>query len=260
MNATTYTDRVSPPSPHELMARHVRRNAEMGLNETILPEMGEVIPHEARLGIRVDAQQAWNAASKATECFTGKRPKTPSADWVRLAQSVPGVMALPFAVGLFPQMVTPLDRLIDHKPGRPFSQDIERASTGLIERFHQKAAEPDLSMNEFLLAVNCLRLVGAFEEALSLLNHRLKLLASDAECEMVQNEIATTLWFQGNFEAAQSIWLALKSTAVVEFNLGMSDLFAGRVDKGHEHLQQAMNLLEEDDPWFHLAGLYLTIA
>ncbi|MGV2388610.1 MAG UNVERIFIED_CONTAM: hypothetical protein LVR29_10810 [Microcystis novacekii LVE1205-3] len=80
-----------------------------------------------------------------------------------------------------------------------------------------------------------LRLARQFDAAADLLTRRVA-----TEWENVRlNEWAALAWHSGETDAALSVWRKLSPSAVVLFNLGMAQLFAGNSAEAASHLRQA---------------------
>jgi hypothetical protein len=108
-----------------------------------------------------------------------------------------------------------------------------------------------------MLAAGVLRLAGQFGAASEFLidEHGL----TETELQVLGNERGALAWDQGNRDAAIEQWMKLPASAAGQFNLGMAALFS-KPSLAQPYLQSAIELLAEDDPWRHLAGIYLALA
>ncbi len=113
------------------------------------------------------------------------------------------------------------------------------------------------SFSARMLAAGVLRFAGQFQVASALLQEELNLAA--LHYQVLQNERAALAWSQGNRAPAVQLWRKLPRSSFSQFNLGMATLFE-KPSEALPLLQAAVNLLAEEDPWRHLAGIYLAIA
>jgi hypothetical protein len=108
-----------------------------------------------------------------------------------------------------------------------------------------------------MVAAGVLRLAGHCEKAGQLLRDERGL--SDEELHTLRNERAALAWRQGNRETALADWKDMRTSAPSQFNLGMANLFTNPRESAPA-LQFAIQLLDDEDPWRHLAGIYLALA
>jgi hypothetical protein len=113
------------------------------------------------------------------------------------------------------------------------------------------------SFGDRMLAAGVLRFAGQFQEAIALLREEQNL--SELQFQVLQNERAALAWSQGDCGTAVQLWQKLPRSSLSQFNLGMATLFE-KPNQALPFLQAAVHLLAEEDPWRHLAGIYLAIA
>jgi hypothetical protein len=252
-----------PPKLADLFARYLDRQAAaqiVGLG--FGPSSGDVVPHEAVPAQPIDPRLAWDEALTAVHYYspTVKVPgEQPPADWSSLVSTAEPLVALPFCVGNFPQLVRSLQPLL-HMEGWPSLQGATwRAlpAPGLIE-WACEVAHKD-SVPQRLLAAGTLRLARQFDHAAKLLERPGADLSAQWQAAWA-NEKASLAWHRGHWEEAAKAWGSQPQSIPVQFNRGMSALFLGRPSDARASLAQAASLIPETDGWHHLARLYLAVA
>ena len=241
----------APPSLTELFSHYVK-NADIQAADY---GTGLVEPYDSGVSHPVDAGLAWQGAvaSLASIMEPGTRFERP-AEWITLVQSRDSYPAVALAAGNFPQMLRDLPALLQ----------VENLADlrGTVGPVHElpglstwAARTAGGSFVGRLLAAGVLRLAGQFEHEYLRDDSGLSKLQRLA----LQNERAALLWSRGDCDSAVELWQELSDTAIGQFNLGMSALF-DKPAQALPFLQTATKLLADEDPWRHLAGIYLALA
>jgi hypothetical protein len=240
----------------EMFKRYLgRQTVAQGLGLGHAEPAGEVEPYEAVPVQPVEPTLAWADAVAAVSHFDGPRVQWPlPPDWPALVASQEPAVAVPFALGNFPQLVRYLEPLVvgedaavTKKPGRSSTPD------GLTAWADQHKSYP-----VSLLAAGVLRLAQEFEAAERLLG-RSEDVPRDFRA-MHANEAAALAWERGRHADALAIWKTQPPSVPVLFNLGMALLFTNRPAEATEPLTKAVAGLKETSAWYHLGQLYLTLA
>jgi tetratricopeptide (TPR) repeat protein len=166
---------------------------------------------------------------------------------------------LPFCVGNFPQLVREWHTLLAAPALRQF-QPAGGPSAVLpsLQRWADQAAHQHPYPYP-LVALGVLRLAKQFAGAAQLLQHA-EATDPGAWRDALANEAAALAWHQGRVEEAASLWESQPPTAPVLFNRGMAALFLDRAVQARAWLEQAVSHLADDNAWYHLGRLYLTLA
>jgi hypothetical protein len=252
-NLTTNQPELAPPSLGELFARYLNNTDSSQVDS----RPGLVEPYDSGVSHPVDAQLAWHGALASLKGLTtpGTTFEKPS-DWTSLVLAHESRPAVAMAAGNFPQLMRDLpgllqaDDLADLLRLPSPVQDLPGLSTWAVRTAKSSFAGR-------MLAAGVLRLAGHFGAANEFLNDEPGL--SEAESQVLGNERAALAWSQGNRDAAIGQWAKLPLSDARQFNLGMATLF-GKPSQAPPYLQSAIELLAEDDPWRHLAGIYLALA
>jgi tetratricopeptide (TPR) repeat protein len=249
------TSTSAPKSPQELLARYLERlTATHMAGFGHVADEGEVEPYDAIPARPVDARVAW--AEAAAAAHVGRPGKAP-ADWPALVAAHEPVTALAFALGNFPQLVRDLhplwqaDNLASTRP----SGDARPLPAPSVREWAARATDPGTK----LLAAGVLRLARQFEQAEALLNECRQSLPAEWQATWA-NEWAALEWHRGRADAALAAWRSQPESVTVLFNRGMAALFTGHTAEARTALDRAAKQLPEDNPWHHLARLYLSLA
>jgi len=249
-------------SLQELLTRYLQRQAGAhadGLGHA--DTTGEVEPFDAVPAQPVEPRVAWSAALEAVRHLVPDRSGTlrAPAPWPAVVSSHEPVIALPFAIGNYPQLVRDLHALwhgadltsLRSTPAHPLT----------VPGLPEWAAETTRSSEVVhpLLAASLLRLTRNFEEAGRMLEECEETLPAEWRAAW-ENEQAALLWESGKREEAARSWQKQPESVPVLFNRGMSALFLGRREEARGSLRRAADMTREEDPWHHLALLYLALA
>lgn len=251
-----------PPSPAELLTKFLARTSEdrtAGIAET---PASEVQPYEAAFAPLVEPRTAWEEAIAAPRLLVRDSANwkfSPPSQWTAFATSPEGKLAVAFAAGNFPQMVKDLPRLV-HETDRSKLRSTPRCeeSSYALTDWAEKAFQSD-EMPRKLVAIGVLRAAGHITLAGQLLG-RMQSTAADEWRGALANEQAALLWETGEIQEAMRLWQSMPDSAPACFNRGMSSLFTDMAAEARPHLQQAVQLISDDNAWHHLARLYLTLT
>jgi hypothetical protein len=244
---------TAPPSLGELFARYLNNTDSSQVDS----RPGLVEAYDSGVSHPIDAQLAWKGAlaSLTGLMAPGASLEKPS-DWTSLVLAHDSRPAVAMAAGNFPQLMRDLpgllqaDDLADLLRLPSTVQDLPGLSSWA-------ARTAKCSFAGRMLAAGVLRLTGQFAAASEFLSDEQGLTV--AESQVLGNERGALAWSQGNRDAAIAQWLKLPVSAARQFNLGMATLFS-KPSQAPPYLQSAIELLAEDDPWRHLAGIYLALA
>ena len=243
---------TTTPSLAELFAGYLNRTDVAHADSSA----GVVETYDTGLSHPVDASLAWRGAlaclTEADSLAGIERPP----EWITLVQARDSYPTVAMAAGNYPQMLRDLPGLIqaenlaDLKAMPASSQNLPGLSS-----WAAKTAQ--VSFAGRMLAAGVQRLAGQFSAAEALLSDVGGL--APRHRQILQNERAALHWSMGTYDRAISEWRELSDSTAGGFNLGMSALF----DKPAEalpFLQATVKRLADDDPWRHLAGIYLALA
>ncbi|MBV9125790.1 MAG: hypothetical protein JO112_20765 [Planctomycetes bacterium] len=250
------------PSLADLLGQYLQRQA-AAQAAGLSPEAGgEVVPFEAAPVQPVDARLAWEEALLAGLLFhpgLDVRSWKAPPEWSSVVASHEPILALPFCLGNFPQLVRNFQSLLHHtnladlrpREGRP-------ALAPALLDWAQQTARKKL-FPQTLLALGCLRLAKQWDPAVQLLeNHQ-----TDVPAEWRaawDNERAALAWHRGQAQEAADLWQAQPVSVPTLFNRGLAALFLDQPAAARPWLQQAVAQLPEDGAWHHLGRLYLALA
>jgi hypothetical protein len=240
----------------DLLARYLEKQADaQGLG--IAGFDGEVTPYEVGPLQPLDAKLAWDDALAALAFFgkgpVGRRQAPPH--WAQLVSGHESIVAVPLCVGNFPQLVRDFHQVliepklgeIDREAGRPAAVD--------LSAFVAKADKPA----EILIALGTLRLARQFDAAQAFVGTHDASIPAEWRGGW-ENEKAALAWHAGRCADARKMWDSLEPSAPVQFNRGMSALFAKEIAAAKQHLNAAVAQLPAASAWHHLGRLYLTLA
>ncbi|MFL5327719.1 MAG: hypothetical protein ACJ8C4_02290 [Gemmataceae bacterium] len=239
------------------MAAFLARQGTTGVAST---SCSGIEPYDAVPSQAVDSVVAWEGAFEAltSNVSSVKPPKRIPEVWSTLVAALPSALALPMAVGNFPQAVRDLPALLQVGPAAAAGNRPAMIDETAISQFLAKSAASDDPVSWFL-AVGMARMTGDYEKAEQLIQAKQSMVPphlSDAWA----NERATVLWERGFFEQAVPIWYSLPDSAPVLFNRGVAELVGPNVRFAAKHFKAAVAMLAESSGWHHLGRLYLAIA
>lgn len=255
---------MAPDTPpmSELLSRFLTGQADARAAGFSEGPAAEVEPFEAVAFATVEPRAAWAEAVQALAMLDTEASGitvAPPADWAGLVSGAASAIAVPMAAGNFPQLVRDLTALIDS--GRaatlPSRSPVSLAIGGLDEWAARAVRErrfPDV-----LLAAGTLRLAGHWDRAAELLAQIAPLVPARWHVAF-ENERAALAWESGDVQTARKAWSNMADSAPVCFNRGLAALFANDKDVARAEFTRAAAMMAEDDPWQHLARLYLALA
>ncbi len=254
----------SQPKLTHLLAQFLNKQAQAHVDGfAAFDPTAEVTAYEAGPVQPIDAKVAWEEAVAVLSHFrpgldAKKLPVPPH--WAALVGSHEPVIALPFCVGNFPQLVRNFHMIVHRADLKKAQADVARPSAvpALLEWTAQVAAKKQFP--QLLLAAGSLRLSKNFAEAEALVR-TFDSGGVPAEWQAAwDNEKAALAWQRGQFELAASQWKALEPSVPVLFNRGMAELFLGSGVSARGPLTQAVAKLPDSSAWHHLGRLYLTLS
>lgn len=243
------------PTLPELLAKYLEQKADA----PILP-VTEVEPHQAAPAW-TEPQAVWPEALRTAALLlpagcsdplrSAKLPVDPT--WAKALGESVTQGAVIFCLGHVPQLLYDVSAILSQG----------RAALKLPEPRPDAGPAPEMlparaTLEAKLLRAASLRMTGHFAAAEQLLND-LAPQANERYALLLRNETAALLWQRGEVSKALSLW-SRDDHPVAHFNLGLAALCQGDVIAAAAHLQQAAAALSENDPWHHLAQLYLTLA
>ncbi len=243
----------APPSLTDLFA-HYLKTAEIHAADS---GTGLVEPYDSGVSHPVDAGLAWRGAVASLAGITEPEVKFERpAEWVTLVQSRDSYPAVALAAGNYPQMLRDLPALLQVEN----LADLRGTPGPVHELPGLSAWAARTAKGSFagrLLAAGVLRMAGQLEPAGEYLRDDAGL--AKMQRLTLQNERAALQWSRGECTGAVRLWQELADTPTGQFNLGMSALF-DKPAQALPFLQNATQLLADEDPWRHLAGIYLALA
>lgn len=252
--------RAEAPKLSDLMTRYLdseSRDRREGHEEV---PVSEVDLHDAAFAPQVEPRVALEAAVAAISGIEpARRTLTPPPGWATLVHGLPAQLAIPFAMGNFPQQLRDLPSLM--RPDRRQDRAVAEVSTvdlGNLRRWTEQALA-EKATAKALLGLGTLRTAGDLETC----ERGLSRLRSEADPRWrtaIGNEEATLLWHRGQREEALAAWSRLPATPATDFNRGLALLFLDRPSEAKQYLERAAAGLAEDSPWHHLASLYLALV
>jgi hypothetical protein len=247
------------PDLADLFAGYLEKQALVRSAGLALPELGEVVPHEAAPVQPVDPQLAWSESLEAARLLkakAGAESWSVPPDWAALVVGQEPAVALSFSLGNFPQLVRHLHLLLHPQTGSGHAVGRPIPAPALVDWAERVARSNDFP--QLLLAIGCLRLGRHFELAEQIVSGARKVPAAWQTCWA--NEMAALAWHRGDRERAVASWQRQPDSVPVHFNRGMSALFLGRPAEARTHLDRAVAQLPEASAWHHLGQLYRTLA
>jgi tetratricopeptide (TPR) repeat protein len=251
-------ERIEPGTLGEFFTLYLQRQVTAQADGLGYAESNaEVAPYDTAPVQPVDPRLAWNEARGLFRAFPGLEAsggKSVPPDWPQLVQALEPVVAVPLALGNFPQLIRNPQALLvtrDLSIWRP----TPRRGLGATELLTWARASTDPGSR--LLAAGVLRLAQEFAVAGELLD---ALKVSGPWQAVLENEIAALAWQRGQHREALTHWQNQAESTPVLFNRGMASLFLGHPDLAGKLLQEAVASLPDSDSWHHLGQLYLTLA
>jgi hypothetical protein len=262
---------IAPETGDVVMNSRANENAETGtpslaelfasyLNKTEVSPAdaaaGVVEAYDSGLAHPVDAALAWRGALSCLVGVGGLSEIERPSEWITLVQARDSYPAVAMAAGNYPQMLRDLPGLVQAENLADL-RAVPAPDQNLPGPASWAGRTAQVSFAGRMLAAGVLRLAGQFSAAKEFLSDAAGLTKS--QNQVLENERATLQWCLGNFDQASSGWHELSQTPFGAFNLGMSALFH-KPTEALPHLQSAVGMLADDDPWRHLAGIYLALA
>jgi hypothetical protein len=258
---------MSQPQLHELFASYLQHRGAMLEPEHQLPD-SEVELHQAIAPAVVDARQAFKDAVAVTGWLLDSKTASalqaslqPLPGWASLVHHQESLVAVPFCLGNYPQMVHDVAPLLSgqapstllFRPGR--SQSMSDVATWAAAQIKKQ------QWADALLAAAVLRVAGQYDSAANLLQ-RVREAAAPAWDGLLRNEEAALEWSRGDLKRAGQLWAAHPGAATppLLFNRGVAALFGDQNKQAAPLLQRAVELLPDTSAWHHLAHLYLALA
>ncbi len=255
------THAAGQPDLSDLFARYL--HGQIGVQEAgfAVASTGDVVPFEAAPTQPADPKLAWEESLTVLSfySFKGKaRSLKAPPDWSALVASQEPLVAVPFCLGNFPQMVRSLQPLLHPDKLHPLKPaNASPAASAELVKWAGQAVQ-SRQFPESLIAVAILRLAREFDRAESMLNDQLK---APADWRAAwDNERAAFAWHRGQAKEALASWQAQAESVPVLFNRGMACLFTHQRADARAFLQKAVEHLPEDSAWHHLGRLYLALA
>jgi tetratricopeptide (TPR) repeat protein len=254
---------LHPPVLSELFAQYLQgqvaaRGAGLGFGEP----GGEVVPFDAMPAQPTDPRLAWHE-SLAVLTYLAPNSAGPALsappDWPALVAGQESVIALPFCLGNFPQLVRNLRPLLHATDFAALRAPAARsvASPAVVEWAQEKAR--DGSLPGRLLALGALRLARQLDTAAELVEEYRRKVPPEWQAAWA-NEAAALAWHAGRADEARRLWQEQAPAAPVLFNRGMAALFCNQPREARTSLGEAAAQLPESTGWHHLARLYLALA
>lgn len=255
------SERAVQPTLGELMSRYLQQQAQaQGGGVSLVGVCGEVTPYEAGPVQPVDPQLAWEETRAVLPLYKGGAANLkPPPSWPQLVAGQEPIVALPLALGNFPQLVRHFHLLLHQESSLelPVASRRPIAAPELLDWAEQVVAKK--AFPQVLLAVGALRLARQWDTAAEVSAR----CAADVPASWRSawdNEQAALAWQCGQRAAALSQWQALDDSLPVLFNRGLAALFLQRPAEARPSLTQAIAQLPETLGWHHLGKLYLAMA
>jgi hypothetical protein len=263
----SYETPTQPPLAY-LLTRFLNERAQAHVDGLVdfdpLAKAGsaDVTPYDAGLLQPIDAKLAWTEALAAAPYFQpGMAIKkwTVPPDWASLVAGHEPVVALPFCLGNFPQLVRRFDSIFPNASRSGFSASAGSALTvpALVRWTEQVAANKQWP--QMLLALGSLRLAKNFDQAESFAAAHDGAIPREWRAAW-ENEKAALAWHQGRADAARDLWNTLQACVPVLFNRGLADIFGGDAARGSAAMDAVAAQIPDTSAWHHLARLYALLA
>lgn len=262
---------LDQPGLSQLLTQFIRRRAadQAGTRADLLTPVEEVVPFQAAAVHPVDPTVAFQeGVAVASYLLDGQKAMRVHwqsvqlpPEWPTLVRSQEPLVAVPWCLGNFPQLVrdvTPLltgTRLSELRPRTERPVPV----TGLVEWADQMVAQAQFA--EALLGAAALRLAHQFDSVALVLEETGKILPAQWQ-GLLANEQAALAWQQGDSRKAAQLWgqHPQADSPVLLFNRGMAALFTDKATEAVPLLTRVADALPEHSAWHHLARLYLTAA
>ena len=243
----------APPSLTKLFSHYVK-NADIRAADC---GTGLVEPYDTGVSHPVDAGLAWQGAvaSLASIVEPGTRFERP-AEWITLVQARDSYPAVALAAGNFPQMLRDLPALLQIEN----LADVRTMPSPVHELPGLSTWAAQTANSSFagrLLAAGVLRLAGQFEAAGEFLRDETGI--SKSQRQVLQNERAGAALEPRRMRFGRRLWQELGDCAIGQFTWEWRLSF-DQPAQALPFLQTATRQLADEDPWRHLAGIYLALA
>lgn len=254
------------PRLDELFVKYLQERSVVASSASVVRE-SEVEPYQAASLAIVDSRQAFKDAIAAVGWLIGDQSAValqafqPPPDWARFVHDQDTVVAVPFCVGHYPQMlrdVAPLlvdqrpSSLLTHRNGPKEMNDVAAWGGNMLQKRQWAQA---------VLAAAVLRMAGQCHAAGKVLG-QVRASAPPVWDGVLRNEEAALAWASDDARSANRLWEEhpLADSPPVLFNRGLTALFADRLEVAETLLRQAAEKLPETSAWYHLGQLYLALA
>lgn len=238
-------------SPEEMFSRYLADQIASTMRGLGRPESeeGQATPFDAAPLQPVDTAQAWRDAIAAAGASW---PDEVPPDWAFLVQHQEPLVAIPFCLGNYPQLVRSLHPLLNGEFATlqpPASAPL--STPAMLEWIASKTDEPDR-----YLAAGVARLARQFDVAEQMLAR-----VSSSEWKTLHaNELGALAWHRGDHSTALDCWNRCEESVPVLFNRGMASLFLQDAANAQRSFDSVIARLSEDSAWYHLAELYRLLA
>jgi hypothetical protein len=258
--------RPAIPRIDEILARFILRQAESPDVEPS-PELGEVVLFQAVGLYQPDPRTALREALEAAGLLLGPQAasmfqsglKGPG-EWAHLVRSIPPMMAVPFCLGNYPQLVHDLSPLMAAKSLKELAKSSEEALDVREIQDWGRLMLVNARLAEALLAAAALRLARQLDAAAALLAEVRRQAPVSWEPLLI-NEEAALAWHRGDTGHAAQLWSSHphQDNPVVQFNRGLAFLFDDQTAEAKQLLAASAAALPEKSAWHHLARMYLAL-
>ncbi len=253
------------PRLSELFADFLRRR----ISEPPVPQAvveSEVEPHQAATLVVLDVRQSLNDATAAADWLLTKEDATAfhaiqmPPGWAHLVRNQESIVAIPFCVGNYPQMLRDVAPLLSGNVQTALAAQIAQAPTMTDVSAWGDSMLQRGKWAESLFAAAVLRSGGQQKEAAELLGRIAKLAPKSCE-PLCRNEHAALAWCAGDRKRAGQLWDAHPQCECppILFNRGLAAIVGGKFQEADKLLRQTVAKLSDESAWRHLAQLYLTL-
>jgi hypothetical protein len=203
-------------------------------NHLAIPQQASVEPHMALNSLALEPQLAWQATLEVLPAFAQSR-FTPPENWPAWIECLAPTGWLLNALGEFPQRLA-MDSVLEGDTASPTLADTPPLPQGNSPADH-------------LLTASLLRQAGQLENAAA----RLNLVSEPAWTDCITSERAALQWQQGNYSAAEKLWLSCQPSPGTLYNRALARRIAGDNTQASTLFNQAAAAWPETSPWHHLA-------
>lgn len=257
------------PSLEAMLTRFLARELADPVAAEDATATGEVQPYLAA-GFRIpDARLAFREGTVAATALLDKSHANDFSDawmkdvseWHAIVRQQQSILALPLAVGNFPQLVQDLAPLFQGTKGLRSQPMLGRPlEVGDLTKWGEASLSQG-KLAQAIFASAALRLAGHEAPSINLI-YGIDAQAPPAWGGMLHNERAAHAWHFGRRADAAKLWdeHPLKSNPAIAFNRGLVRLCDGRTADAEQLLKQAADGMSEKSAWHALAQLYRTLA